>query len=245
MQNTCPNPNCGAMYNLTAQHVGRSFACKKCGATLVVSASGLEIAGPPPVVEAMGYPSADEPPLPSRRPRTGPGAGAFFAQAWERIRSDAATWVFGAGAFFVILCLFFPLLDHARVLRREAKLAARDRQEQRLNAELRRKEAELRGKGEDPDKVLKKEKEEREKAYKRWQEEEKPRMEQDVDDARDTESAWRYWYHWGMMWGFLFLAYAALGYLTPTQATIRRVVGSIIICAMMLLIFIRFVIESR
>ena len=40
------------------------------------------------------------------------------------------------------------------------------------------------------------------------------------------------------------LGYAALGYLSPQQPTIRRVVGSIVLCAMLLLIFIRFVIEA-
>ena len=61
---------------------------------------------------------------------------------------------------------------------------------------------------------------------------------------RDSARSWRYWYEWGMMWGFLFLGYASLGYLTPNQPTIRRVVGSIVLCAMILLIFIRFVIEA-
>ena len=41
------------------------------------------------------------------------------------------------------------------------------------------------------------------------------------------------------------LGYAALGYLAPEQATIRRIVGSIVLCGMILFIFIRFVfIES-
>src|SRR5262249_41488900 len=45
MQNTCPS--CGAMYNLTAQHVGRHFACKKCGAALAVGPTGVEREGGP------------------------------------------------------------------------------------------------------------------------------------------------------------------------------------------------------
>ncbi|HKB34874.1 MAG TPA: hypothetical protein VKD72_00375, partial [Gemmataceae bacterium] len=80
MQNTCPNPTCGAMYNLTPQHVGRSFACKKCGSTLVVSAAGLELAGTQPVGTEPGVQPAGEDPSPMRsRPSSGPGAGVVFA----------------------------------------------------------------------------------------------------------------------------------------------------------------------
>ncbi|MFO0807154.1 MAG: DUF4282 domain-containing protein [Gemmataceae bacterium] len=39
MNNTCPT--CGSGYNLTAAHIGRQFACKKCGDTLLVTADGL------------------------------------------------------------------------------------------------------------------------------------------------------------------------------------------------------------
>lgn len=241
MQNTCPNPGCGAMYNLTAQHVGRSFVCKKCGATLHVTDGGLELAGGAPS-GAMGvepFPSSSEEPTPMRRPtRTGGGAGAYFGEFWNRVRSDASTWLFGIGAFFTIVCLFFPLLDRGKILDREAALAASERHEKRLNEDLARR---IREKGESE---FAKEKESREKAYKHWQEIEKPKLQDRVDAARDSAKTWKYWYDWGMMWGFLFLALAALGYLTPQQPTIRRVVGSIILCAMMLLIFIRFVIES-
>jgi hypothetical protein len=44
-----------------------------------------------------------------------------------------------------------------------------------------------------------------------------------------------------MMIGFLFLAAAALGYLTPNQPPIRRVVGAIVIVAEVLLIFIKYI----
>jgi hypothetical protein len=241
MQNTCPNPGCGAMYNLTPQHVGRSFVCKKCGATLHVTDDGLELAGTAPAGApgAESFTPAAEDPTPMRRPtRVGKGAGVFFRDFWGRVRNDVSTWLFGVGAFFAIICLFFPLLDRGKILDREAALSASERRERRLNEELARK---IREKGEGE---FAKEKENRDKANKHWQEVEKPKLQERIDDARDSAKTWRYWYDWGMMWGFLFLALAALGYLTPQQPTIRRVVGSIIFCAMILLIFIRFVIES-
>jgi len=45
MNNTCPN--CGTVYNITPQLIGRSTTCKKCGAALVIDASGLQLAGGP------------------------------------------------------------------------------------------------------------------------------------------------------------------------------------------------------
>ena len=241
MQNTCPNPGCGAMYNLTAQHVGRSFVCKKCGATLLVTNDGLEVAGGTPGVEPVA-PSAEDPTPMRRQTRMGAGPGAAFRQYWDRVRADASTWLFGLGAFFTIICLFFPLLDSAKVDRRRVKVEAGDRRETRLNDLQRKRQGGQGGQGDQAQ--AEKEDKARKDANKKWLEVEKPKLQEEVDDAMDSARTWRYWYDWGMMWGFLFLAFAALGYLTPTQPTIRRVVGSILICAMMLLIFIRFVLAS-
>ena len=246
MQNTCPNPGCGAMYNLTAQHVGRSFLCKKCSATLHVTDDGLELAGatsagiaPAGAATVEPFASASEEPTPMRRPsRVGKGAGAYFEQVWNRIRADASTWLFGVGAFFTILCLFFPLLDRGKLLSREADLNAAKRHEERLQREMARKKREAKGD------EFAKEEETRNKAHKHWEDVDLPKLQDRVDEARDSARSWRYWYYWGTMWGFLFLAFAALGYLTPQQPLIRRVVGAIIFCAMMLLIFIHFVTES-
>jgi len=43
MNNSCPN--CGTVYNITPQLIGKSTSCKKCGAQLVIDASGLQLAG--------------------------------------------------------------------------------------------------------------------------------------------------------------------------------------------------------
>src|SRR5215467_5117488 len=96
MQNTCPNPTCGAMYNLTPQHIGRSFACKKCGSTLVVTPAGLELAGGGPVgTEPFGEPMGAEPAPMRRTSSFGSSAGAAFSQFWERLKADVPTWLLG------------------------------------------------------------------------------------------------------------------------------------------------------
>lgn len=43
MNNSCPN--CGTVYNITPQLIGKSTSCKKCGASLIIDASGLQLAG--------------------------------------------------------------------------------------------------------------------------------------------------------------------------------------------------------
>lgn len=42
MNKTCPS--CGANYNISQQHVGRSLTCQKCNSQLTVAASGLVLA---------------------------------------------------------------------------------------------------------------------------------------------------------------------------------------------------------
>src|SRR5262249_24328130 len=148
------------------------------------------------------------------RPSFGTGARAAFAQFWERVKSDASTWLLGVGLFFVVLCLFLPLLDQAKVLRRQAKIDAGERRLARQAEETRRKIEEEK----DPDKQ-KKLRDALDDSRKKWQENEKPKLQDDLDDMRDSAKSWRYWYDYGMMWGFLFLGYAALGYLTPQQPT--------------------------
>ena len=247
MQNTCPNATCGAMYNLTPQHIGRTFACKKCGSTLVVTANGLEIAGGvqphvdfggataaavEPVVQA-----AEVEPAPMRsRSHFGPGAGAAFGQFWERIKGDLPTWLLGIGIVFVMICQFWPLLDRDKVARRKAAHDAAERKHKQAQKDYDRrieeaKEEEAKGKLRDAKKD----------AEKKWMDVDEPKLTEEFNDAEDSATSWRYWYDWGTMWGFLFLFFAALGYMTPQQPLNRRIIASIILSAVILLIFIRFV----
>jgi ribosomal protein S27AE len=52
MNNKCPN--CGAAYSITAQHVGRTFSCQRCGTPMVVHADGLHTAQSPVAAGAVG-----------------------------------------------------------------------------------------------------------------------------------------------------------------------------------------------
>jgi hypothetical protein len=159
------------------------------------------------------------------------GRGFNFQGAFARLL-DIPTLVFGAGAFFVILFLFLPLIDKAKVSRRQALIQAGNNRQERLDRLLQEKED-----------ASSEEKERRKKEREAW-EKEKVAMQEDIEDAKVSTMTSVYWYRYGMMFGFLLLAFAALAYLNPSQPTIRRVVGAIVIVAQVLLVFIVFVFSS-
>jgi hypothetical protein len=49
-----------------------------------------------------------------------------------------------------------------------------------------------------------------------------------------------YWYNWGMLIGLLLLSAASLGFLAPQQPLVRRILGAIVIAAVILLIVNRY-----
>lgn len=242
----CPNPNCRSVYNVSAKQAGTRFTCQNCGAALVIEANGLRL-------DTEGAPGAQEP---YEGPASAPAAAAGRLPLLARlpnlgglqrfgdvIGTDLAIWLFGAGAVFVIIFLFFPLIDQAKIARRTAHISSGDREQERLDQKL-----ELKKKRTDKDKEKETEKieaeeKERKKTREKW-DDRKLELQSDVDDAQFSFRMSNYWYSWGMMIGFLLLAIASLCFLTPGQTTSRRVVGSIVICAQMLLIFIAFVIAS-
>ena len=214
MNNSCPE--CGAVYSVTSKDVGRRIACKKCRSALIVSERGLErddavLAEVEDDLEPRGR---------GRDVRSGPG---FF----ERMKNfaDVPTILFGAGAFFVIYFLFSPLIDQAKIIRREGAVSEGQLETDRL---LRNTKAEDAKKKIDDD----------------WKKE-RDLLREEVDFAKVGAQRGGYWNRQGMLLGFLLLAFACLGYLTPHQPTIRRVVGAIVLCSMLVLIFLMFTLIQR
>lgn len=247
MNNTCPSPNCGAVYNLTPAHVGRSFVCKKCNSSLIVTAQGLELQAPayPPEPPDVGV-IEEASPVPRATGRVRSRGGSESLQKLiERLKTDSFTWLFGSGLVLVILFLFLPLIDQAKI---SARQAAIDRGNSKIyGGSGSRKPAFPGGPPgvmEEPPKDKKDDAKDKEKERKQWEETDKPKLMEEVEDARYSARTWLRWYSWGMMFGFICLGLAGLGYLSPQQTTIRRVVGSIVVCAQVLLIFIAFVIAS-
>lgn len=224
-------PGCNTAYNIAAPDVGREFSCFKCNAALVVRKDGIRLANAPaaPVAADTGSP-ADEPET-SDVPAGEPNG---FRRLTGRF-GDVATWLFGIGAFLVILFLFFPLINQAKLARAKAAIQAGQLRDDRMERELKQKIQDKKDVGIADEEL-------RKKAREAWTKQ-KERMQADLDELELDVKQSDYGYTWGMMFGFLFLAAAALGYLTPTQPPIRRVVGSIVIVAEVLLIFLRYVLS--
>jgi hypothetical protein len=213
MNNVCPSPGCGAVYQINSHHVGRRLTCKKCAAALVVTDVGLEVEG------ADGPPAALAEPVPA-----GAARGNFWAALRARMHSfaDTPTWLFGSGAFLVIFYLFLPLIDQAKVKRREALVIAGDVREARLDAALKKKE----NASED-------EKKRRQQQKESW-EREKSSLEEDLEAAEIGQRRATYWYRYGTLLGFVLLAFGSLGYLDPRQPLIRRILGCVVLGAILL-----------
>ena len=275
MQYTCPNVGCGAVYRIAAKVIGQRFTCKKCGAALVMEEAGLQLAGGgslAPLPEATdpyggtpAVPGAAEIPLPPPvvpppPAVTAPAALGDFAPAMLQRRTgslqiDLPTWLFGAGAVFVVFFLFLPIIDQMKIARLRGLVDEGNNRIAQMRAELEAK------KGNDPEvnryertftpvrpadpfeKVPTDSSDKYKDDEKKIKDEEKDWYKKkvallgDLDSARVSARRAVYWYSWGMMFGFLLLAVASLGYLMPYQTATRRVTGSIVLCALVLLIF--------
>jgi hypothetical protein len=221
-------PGCKTPYNIGDADIGREFTCFKCNAALVVRKDGLRLANAPPPSAASVSAVAEPEPAVSREPR-------LASLDWlSKRRPDAATWLFGIGAFLVITFLFFPLINSAKLARAKAAIDAGQLKEDRLERELKQKMEE--GKVSPADEELRK------KARQTWTKD-KAGLQSDLDELSVDVRRSDYGYTWGMLLGFLFLAAAALAYLNPAQPPIRRIVGAIVIVAEVLLIFMKYLLR--
>jgi hypothetical protein len=146
MKFICPGAGCGAMYEVTADQVGKSFACQQCGATLVVEAKGLRLAG-------GGGSRGEPPPAPRPASRTsgeirrssvssGNANGPSFLLDW-------ATWLLGSGALLTVFFLLNPVIDRAKSDYRQAEIAEGNQKQEAARADM---ELKFRRENEDADK---------------------------------------------------------------------------------------------
>jgi hypothetical protein len=222
-------PVCGTQFKIGPGQVGTQFPCFKCGTSLTVTPAGIQAAGaapPPPPPPLSAVPLSHD-----RAAAALPAVSAPAGPPWWR-RVDVPTWLFGLGTFLVILYLFLPLINHGKARRARAKLSLGEAREKRAEEEF--KKAHATGPA-SPTAAAN-----RALAREAWAKD-RAQLEAEVSDAHSEVALSNYWYTWGMMFGFMLLAGAALGYLSPSQPAIRRVVGAIILCGEILLIFLRYV----
>lgn len=235
MNNTCPR--CGHVYNVSERDIGKHIPCKKCRAPLLVDTSGIRLDEPPPATVAEPAFAVDSGPgdSVSAAPRRQFGlteARDAGTEALSALISPYAlpTYVMAFGAFLVILFLFFPLMDQAKVASRNASIKSGEAREARLQRQFIEKK----------DKTPSDE-EARNKSQESWKKE-KLNLQDDVTDAQVSADKWHYWYLWGQLFGFLLTAMAALAYMAPQMPRTRRVVGAIVFTAVLLLVFLRILI---
>lgn len=236
MNNTCPS--CGAIYNVATKDIGRRIRCKKCATGLVVTDAGLEIddanvapvptrapAPPPP----SQFQDLDDEPAPRRAGRGRPArAGGLPFDPLQLFKDfgGVPTLLFGFGAFLVIVFLFMPIIGGAAVSRAEG---ARERLDLEWSIQLRKLQKDKKS-PEDVEAA-------REKFFK---DNDRDRVEDGVSFERVSNKRARWFEMYGMMFGFLFLMAGSLGYMMPEQTTVRRILGTVVLGAQVLIIFLIF-----
>lgn len=229
MINTCPS--CGAQYTVAEKDIGRKIKCKKCSSALRVSDAGLEFdtAAPAPI----GGPVEDDGGAPvlrrSRLPRL-PGGSPLDAIG------GVPTLLFGVGVFFVIVFTSLPVIGQAGTDRAVAYVdKLKLEQKNRLDALIPRgkKEADL----------TEAERQRIAEDAKKVNEEFDKRIRDAGLDAEGTRIGNRrdVWLErYGLMFGFLFVAFGCIGYLRGEPALIMRIVAAVILTFMMLVMFLSF-----
>ncbi len=233
MNNTCPT--CGAVYNVAAKDIGRRIRCKKCATGLTVTDAGLELDEPmippvptraaPPPPPVNDFDDVDDAPRRPRPARSGRGT-AFDPMKVFKDFGGVPTLLFGFGAFLVIVFLFQPIIGVAAVGRAEG---TRERMDLEWGAQMRKLQKDKKT-PEDIEAA-------REKFFK---DNDRDRADDNVGYERVSSKRSRWFEMYGMMFGFLFLMAGCLGYMTPDQITVRRILGSVVLGAQMLIIFLVF-----
>jgi predicted Zn finger-like uncharacterized protein len=229
VNNTCPT--CGAVYNVTSRDVGRRIRCKKCQTGLTVTDAGLALDDPAPVAA----PSRPAPPPESDfddvddrpRRRSARGGAGFDVMKVFKDFGGVPTLLFGFGAFLVIVFLFQPIIGNAAVSRAEG---TRERMDLEWAGILRKMQKDKNKTPEDIESA-------REKFFK---ENDRDRAEDNIGYERVSSKRSRWFEMYGMMFGFLFLMAGSIGYMTPDQTTVRRILGTVVLGAQMLIIFLVF-----
>ena len=130
--------------------------------------------------------------------------------------------VFGFGAFLVIVFLFLPIIGQAATARAQAAV-------DRLDADRAAKLRQMQKEKKTPEEIQKADEEFAKK---------KESLEDDARNVRIANIRDVWMERYGMMFGFVFLMFGSIGFLMPQHTATRRVVGAVVICAQMVLVFI-------
>jgi predicted Zn finger-like uncharacterized protein len=233
MNNACPT--CGAVYAVTTKDIGRKLKCKKCSTALTVTDAGLVVDTPTGSAVAAAIPAAvaddfdtggDVVVSPKGKKAKkfggGPGMGELVAKV-----GGIPTILFGFGTFLVIWFTFMTPIGAAAVDRADAAV---DKLQNEMESEI--KGLVPKGKtASDVEGYPDKEKKIREDYAKR--------IESAQQDAKSTRinnirSVW--FDKYGLMFGFIFVAFGCIGYLRTEQPLIMRIVAATVLGLLLLMI---------
>ncbi len=256
MRNACPT--CQTVYAVTPADVGRRIVCTRCNANLIIDDDGFRVTDGPdkgkPVVASKAPPPSErvkEPKAKKARPMeddedtvdsTDPPKSKTKRRRDEddeddeddgpprpgpldlvRKYVDLPTGVFAVGVVLVLWFLFMPIVGSAKLKWYSARI---DDEQLALDLDVKRLEAN--GQGE----VAKKKKED-------WVKR-KEKLDSDVQWVQINNRQSEYWDRYGMLAGFVITALGGIGLLMTHQPTVKKIVGAVVVCAMMVLVFISF-----
>lgn len=236
MNNTCPS--CGAVYNVAAKDVGRKIKCKKCSTPLVVSDAGLVVDAPP--AAAMVVPAAvvddfstddDDAVVKPKRGKLGKNSRNYGGPL-EGI-GGVSTILFGLGTFLVIFFTFMPLIGAAAVDRAAINV-------EKLTNERDQKIKNLVPKGKRPQDLTSDEQKKIQDDTTKIMDDYSKKLIEAAEEAgavriSNVRAVWLEKY--GLMFGFLFLAFGCIGYLRSQQPLTLRIVAAVVLGAALLLVF--------
>jgi hypothetical protein len=218
-----------------------------------------ERAGPPPTEEDEDVPvlSSDEsgsapPPPPVRRSESNPQSrnpppmspnGSPPAET--RVLDVLFTGLYALGACFIILFLFLPLLDRANAVKKSTEIDTGQIKQDRIKRDREREDRErmenlASGKvaGASDKDLVERQKEDIKRAQ-QWSD----TRGNLTDDVRQMEASARsnyYFYLWGMLFGFLILAFASAGFVAAGSTPTRRLLGILTLLIEVLVVFVIF-----
>ncbi len=252
MNTACPT--CGAVYNVAAKDIGRKLKCKKCSTALKVTEDGLEIDGgtgsaapasdpkpapAPAAIEDDDEDYEDEAPRKKKKGKSydrGPRPNPFAAiNGMLAAVGGIPTLLFGFGVFLVIVFTSFPIIGEAGSDR--AALAV---QKLELEREAKVKDKEPKKKksdwtADDLKKIAEDQMKVREEYEKQIEEAKLDAIKTSIANRRDV---WMERY--GLMFGFIFVAFGCMGYLRTEQPLVLKIVAGFILAIMMLVMFLSF-----
>jgi hypothetical protein len=235
------------LYNVTDKDVGRRLKCKKCSASLKVTGAGLEAdartdstpsgeARPLPVPDPDADGRTDEP-RPRRRVNRDRERRPLAVRVGDAVDAVGGipTALFGAGVFLVIFFAFMDEIGRAGIARADAGI-----EKVKADQAARLREALPAGKS-DPGELT----EDERKTYQEKESKIRKAFAVRLADAKEeaeftrlntARSVWVERY--GLMFGFMFVAFGCLGYLRSEQALTLKIVAGVILAFMMMMVFV-------